>query len=346
MKRGLQVKRILMVGLLAMLLAGCGTKKQFAIDSNPRGALIVGSSRSGFGTTANGQYLFSEAPLGETPKDVTVNFSEDTDTVQVSIEKRGYEVASSVLDLNSTSNFSVDLKRITGVSEKVFTKEELASGTYAMLQPFVEVHIHSGVGRLDKTEYSAPASQMITEGMTNEVAKVVNGTNKQLSRAVLDETLLKDWREMSAELNAYLLKLNENRLAYYSLPPLVNAQVKGFQPFLEKLAQQGNTAPHLVYVWNKCVSETTGRKVGNVMLAILGGVAQGGGAAMGMAFYYDPTAFNPDSGTLTVVFVIDAKTSEVVHMERRVYPDIMHEAALKRVATILGKFPQGEEKEE
>jgi len=342
--------RVILVSIIALLTVGmsaCGTKKPFLVDSNPQGAMIVATPMEDKvnWTRVNGLYVFSETPLGETPKDVVVNFSKDTETIHLTVEKRGYTAAHSVLDLNAAPNLSFDLERIDGVSEKIFTKDELASENYAILPPYVGVYIHSGVGNLDKTEFSVDISREVTENISAELSTVVDGSNKQMAYINMDEALSDEWQNFSDRLNSYLLKLNKKRLPYYSLPPLVSSQVKGFEPFLEKLTKQpGNDRPYLVYAWSKCVSETTGRKVGNVVFGILGAATTGVYAGMGQSFYYDPTAFNPDSGTLTILFVIDAKTSEVVHMEHRVFADITKESACKKMATDIGKFPENDTK--
>ena len=47
---------------------------------------------------------------------------------------------------------------------------------------------------------------------------------------------------------------------------------------------------------------------------------------------------------MVFIYVIDAKTSEVVHIEQRVFPDITNADALNALAAAVGKFPFMDEK--
>jgi len=205
----------------------------------------------------------------------------------------------------------------------------------------VEVHIRSGVGRLDKVELSPEASQKVTEELNVELVNTIGGNNKQIYQAAIDASLKTDWQNLLLNLNKYLLKLGADRLPYYSLPPYVTANVEGFKPFIERFNNQpGNDKPYLLYLWNKCITETTGRQAGNLMLSVLGPVA----TVASRSYVYDPAAFLPNSGTLVVIYVIDAKTSEVVHIEQRVFSDITDGDALRAMASAISKFPIIDEK--
>ncbi len=149
------------------------------------------------------------------------------------------------------------------------------------------------------------------------------------------------WPNLSSELNQYLLKLNPNRLQHYSLPPYAMADVKGLKTFIERYGNRpGNEKPYLVYVWSKCFTETKGRRTGNLLLSAVGPAV----SSMNRSYVYDPAAFQPYSSTMVFIYVIDAKTSEVVHIEQRVFPDITNADALNALAAAIGKFPFMDEK--
>jgi hypothetical protein len=331
-----------LVSLLTIILTACGMTKNLVMDSNPKGALVVVQPIEGSPSLlVKGDLVLKETPLCEAPATVEVRFMSDATKATLIAEKRGYTSSSYEVNKDSAEAVFFDLKRIDGVPEATFKKEDLASGRYSLLPAFVEVHIRSGLGRLDKVELSPEASQKVTDELNAELGKTLDGDNKQIYQAAIDASLKTDWRNLSADLNKYVLKLNANRLQYYSLPPYVSANVEGFKPFIERFNDQpGNDKPYLLYVWSRCITETTGRQVGNVMLSVLGPVV----AVANPSYVYDPTAFLPNSGTLVVIYVIDAKTSEVVHIEPRVFSDITDGDALRAMASAIGKFPVIDEK--
>ncbi|MCX5844380.1 MAG: hypothetical protein NT022_11680 [Deltaproteobacteria bacterium] len=107
--------------------------------------------------------------------------------------------------------------------------------------------------------------------------------------------------------------------------------------------QTGSDPSYLIYIWARCISETKGRKIGNIFV----GTAAAARASIRPAFYYDPSAFNPDSGTMAVIYVIDANTSEVLYIEPRDFGyDITDPDDLNKVADILSKFPNIEKRNE
>jgi len=337
------MKKALALGLLliTLLTTGCGTTRQFAVDSNPQGALILLQTESGY-VMSQGQFILSasETPMGVTPRTTPITFLNDNTNVKITAEKRGYTSSISLATKESGPAIFLDLKRIDGVNEEVsFKKEDLSTGTFTLMPPFVEVIIHSGLGNMDKKEYSPEVSKKVTDDLTAELAKTCNNGN-QVRLAVMGETQGKDWSLLTAETNKYLSKLKVERLPYYSLPPYLNNNVNGFKTFINSYKNQpGIDSRYLVYMSSKCVSETTGRLVGNVFLAVLGAATQGYSAAAGTAFYYDPAAFNPDSGTLVTWYVIDANTSEVVYITQQMFPDITDADYLKKLAGIAGNFP-------
>lgn len=331
---------LVVAGSLTMLLSACGTTKNFAVDSNPKGALVVAKAKEGF-PIVKGATVYKDTPLCETPTTFPITFMADSTKATLIAEKRGYTSASCDLDKTSAETVHFALQKIDGVPEATFKKEDLSSAQFTLLPLYVEVHVRSGVGRLDSLDLSPEASQKAMDELTAEVLKSLAG-NSHIHPAAIDAPLKTDWQTLTPDFNKYVLKLDANRLPYYSLPPYITTNVEGFRPFLGRLAvQPGNDRPYLLYVWSKCITETAGRQVGNVLFSILGAATAGYSTAAGTGFQhiYDPSAFAPDSGTLVMMCVIDAKTSEVVHIEQRVFPDITDEDALKAMASNISTFP-------
>lgn len=333
---------LVLLVVIIMLASACGTTRNFIVDSNPKGALILVQPEGG-SVTVQGQYVYCETPMGVTPSPMPVTFIGDNIKVKFTAEKRGYTASTSLATKESGTAILLDLKRIDGVPEEVsFKKEDLSAGTFTLLPPFVEVIIHSGLGKLDKKEYSSEASQKVTTGLNAELAKTCDNGNNQLRLSVMDDTQGKDWSSLTLSLNKYLSKLNAKRLPYYSMPPYLSSNVNGFKTFITGYKKKAKIdSRYLVYMWSKCVTETKGRLAGNFAMAILGGVAKTDAQARGRSFYYDPSAFDPDSGTLVTWYVIDTKTSEVVYINQQVFPDITDADYLKNLAGVVGKFPEG-----
>lgn len=326
---------------ITILLSACGTKKNFIVDSDPIGALLVAQPKEGF-PVVKGTTIYKETPISETPVTLPITFLSDSTKTTLIAEKRGYTSSSYDLNKDSAETVHFTLQKIDGVPEATFDKKDLPSAEFSLLPLFVEVHVRSGVGRLDSLDVSPDVSRKVTDELTAELLKSLNGNKTQVYPATLDAPLKTDWQNLSSAMNKYLLKLDANRLPYYSLPPYITTNVEGSKSFLAKLSNQPeNHKPYLLYVWSKCITETTGRKVGNIMLSLLGAATMGVSQATGTGFQYiyDPSAFYPDSGTLVVLCVIDAKTSEVVHIEQRVFPDITDDDALKNMASTIAKFP-------
>jgi len=332
---------LVVAGCLTMLLSACGTTKNFAVDSSPKGALVVAQAKEGY-PVVKGATVYRDMPLCETPTTVPITFMGDTTKATLIAEKRGYTSASCDLDKTSTETVHFALQKIDGVPEATFDKKDLPSAEFSLLPLYVEVHVRSGVGRLDSLALSPEASQKAMDELTTEVLKSLAGTNSHIHPAAIDAPLKTDWQTLTPDFNKYVLKLDANRLPYYSLPPYITTSVEGFRPFLGRLVDQpGNDRPYLLYVWSKCITETAGRQVGNVLFSLLGAATAGYSTAAGTGFHhiYDPSAFAPDSGTLVMMCVIDAKTSEVVHIEQRVFPDITDDDALKAMASAISAFP-------
>jgi hypothetical protein len=332
-----------LAAFLLISLTACGTTvKNYTIDSNPKGALVVAQPQEGHASIlVNGSLVQRETNLCETPSKVSARLMSDTAKVTLTAEKRGYMSSTYELNKDSAEAIFFDLKKIDGVPAATFKKEDMASGRFFLLPAYVEVTIQSGLGRVVKFEQSPDDSRKVMEELNAALIKNISGTNKQIHQALIDGSMKTDWQNLSLNLNKYLLKLNPNRLQHYSLPPYVTANVEGFKPFIERYGNQpGNEKPYLVYVWNRCITETKGRQIGNLLLSGVGPAV----SAVSRSYLYDPAAFLPNTATLVFIYVIDAKTSEVVHIEQRVFPDITNIDALNALAGAMGKFPVIDEK--
>ena len=324
----MSVKRmsaIIFIVFATLLISACGTTRNFVIDSNPKGALITSQLQS------DNAYLtlVSARNYGETPTKAAIVFSSEDSKYSATAEKRGYAPATCMLDQNSKELVTFDLKRLEGISEKVFNRAMLPSGAYIFLPAFVEVMIHSGYGNWDKYEYAPDISKKIMDDLNSELAKPIASNTTRLRGLHLKEDLVKDWSALSPELNQYLQKLDPKKLSYSSLPPYINANVQGYKSVIKKDRNlSGGSEPYLLYIKAKCISETTGRKVGNVIGTIL---ATGRG--------YSTAPFDSNSSTLVVMYVIDAKTSEVLYIDQIVFPDITDPDAFKSMVTAILTFP-------
>lgn len=331
----------LLMVLLLPVLHGCGTTKNFTVDSAPKGALVVLKPKVG-NPSINGHILMRETVVGETPVTTPITFLEDTSECELLIEKRGFEQASRVVGKDSAESIQFNLKRKQKVAESLFRKNALDTSTFIVLPAYAEVHVHSGVGRLDKIEESAELSGKLTGEMNS--ALIAGARGNAAFKALSDVWTVEEkgeWQDLVIRTNRYLRTLDPKRLSYYSDPPYISNTVPGIAQFLQKIkAKQGKETRYVLYVTAKCVTETSGRKAGNIALALLGAASQGASrAAYGFTPYYDYSAFQPDSGTLAVLYVIDADTSEVLHIEHRTYDDVTDIDVLQKMADSLARFP-------
>jgi hypothetical protein len=321
-----------------VLLTACGTSKTFVIDSNPKGALIIQHDKP----VIEESFFWNVTYRGETPTQGDARFIGSIDTYYFTAEKRGYSPSiQKVTKESDLATITFNMSRIEGVPIETFKKENLFSGKFVLLPADTEVIIHSGIGRLDKKEYSPEISKKVTEDFNGALTGAFNNSqSKQV--LVSSDSLKKDWEALSGELRTYLLKLNYKRLNYYSLPPYINAKLAAFKAFSEGAkGQTGSDPSYLLYIWARCISETKSRKIGNIVV----GAASTAMAFSNPGFPYDPSAFNPNSGTMVVIYIIDANTSEVLYIEPRDFGyDITDPDDLKKVADFLSRFPNIDKK--
>lgn len=324
----------------SVFIGGCGTTRNFAIQSIPEGALIIKHDEKEVDESSK----WSVEYCGETPVEKKVTFIGDRE-YYFTAEKRGYKAATQPVSKDAETAISFNLEKIDGVPEKIFEKDNLQSGSFVILPPDLEVIIHSGIGRMDKMEKSSEKSKVVSEQFYSEFIKAIDqNNNKQIRHlAIFEESIKNDWEKFSSELNDYILKLSIERLNYYSSPPFITAKVEAFETLIDRIKEEvesDNT--YLLYIWGKCISETKGRKAGNIIFSILGPTV----AAANPSAIYDPAAFGSSTGTTIVLFVIDAKTSEVLFIEPRYLNyDITDFDSLLKAVSIISRFPVIDNKE-
>lgn len=71
--------------------------------------------------------------------------------------------------------------------------------------------------------------------------------------------------------------------------------------------------------------------------SVLGPVA----TVTSQSYVYDLPAFLANSGAHVVIYVIDANTSKIAHIEQRVFSDITDGDALRAMAGATATFPAG-----
>ena len=316
----------------AILIGGCGSVKKISIESNPTKALVMSHENEKVDDSFFVDYF------DPTPGQYNISLWGNKGKRYVTAEKRGYKAATREVSKESGTSLSFQLDRIEGVPETVFDEKNLRSGTFYLLPTNVEVFVHTGAGRLGKQKFSAELSKTVTDNFFTRLATAFkSNTHVELPVTPGDGAVLEEWDNIAGPLKNYLQTLKVRRLKYYGRPPYIDKKVKGFSLLREKLnGKNGAEAPYLIYVWSKCISETKGRKTANLLLGLLGAAMTG----INSNFVYDPSAFNPTSGTLVVLYVIDAVTSEVLYIEPRYFQvDISKEKHLIQVADLIGKFP-------
>lgn len=302
--------------LIMLTLSGCFTTKRISFESSPPDALIV---RYGTG-------------IGKTPLEHSETFFNDDDTVNITAEKRGYVAASQVVTKNSPTTIMFKMERIEGVPEAVFNKEQLKTGTFTLLPPDIDIEVLSGL-RSSTGEYSPEKSREVTDAFNAELAKALQAGNPRIRFASpFTEAAKTDWDKLLPELKKYLSRLKSERLPYYSRPPYISAMVDSFETLQNRLLGDAkNASPYLLFIWGKGVSVSGGRTAGRIALSLLPTT---------------PVLSPESSGALFVFYVIDAKTSEVLYMDSRHFPeDITESDKPAEAAKTAAAFPEITEKE-
>lgn len=322
---------ILVLALAAGFIGGCGTVKRVTIESNPQNALVMTHEKD------NVDDSFFVDYCEPTPGEYSINIWGKEKKVYVTAEKRGYKASTQVVTKETGPRLSFSLERMEDVPETVFEKKNLVTGTFDLLPPDVDVLIYSGAGNVGKKKFSAEKSEAVTNTFFATLSEAFK-ENERVRRVIAPGApLMEEWNNVSGPLTDFVTGLNLKRLDFYCLPPYIDEKVEAFKAFREKLAGKSDgESPYFLYVWGKCVSETKGRKAANLILGVLGGAMSGIYPHM----LYNPSAFEPRSGTLVVFYVIDAVSSEVLFIEPRYFrADISKPKGMANVVGIISRFP-------
>jgi hypothetical protein len=329
--------------IVVSLLGACGTTKKYNVQSDPAGALVSVHETQDINTPdISGQLSGQPFKAEVTPLQKSVWFIKD-ETRYISVEKRGYRPSLQAVTQNSALEVNFKLERVEGVSEESewFDKNKLKTSTVGLLPVEAEVVIHSGVGRMDKNTYSPEISQSVSQKLNEALEKAFLEKNQAEKRfTMLDPALKNSWTPIAEQAKGYLGTLHPVRLPYYTYPPLLISGVTMTQSFFDQLKQSPENACNYLYYFRvKCVSETKGRVVGNFFLGLAGATMQG----VSVGFYYDPSAFYLDSGTLVTLYVMDTTTSEVCLIEQQYFSyDITKDEDLGKLVNLLSGFPEME----
>ena len=248
---------------------------------------------------------------GNTPLDEKL-FYFDGDQYYITVEKRGYASATRMVNEQSACDLKFDLVRIAGVEEETFDPGQLSDARFYMLPVDIEVLIHSGVGALDKRERSEFESLRVSETLNSKLrAWLSQGTPRIEFEPVWDDAIQQQWRFVASPLNAWITTINAQRLPHYSRPLIIEDNVEGFAAFMERIeASLPEPKPFLVYIHGRCISETSGRIIGNAFFSPLAT----------MKFGSPQSAYASDTGTKLTFYVIDPRTYELLHMENYTFP--------------------------
>ncbi len=329
------MKRILIVTLpllCVILLTNC-KPTQFTVNSVPESTLIISHG----GANIDNSYL--STIRGEAPNQFKNAFFGKKDTLYVTAEKRGYEKQTVKLTKTSAPNISFNLKKIEGVSEELTYYDDSTVNKFLIIPIGIEITIHSGIGNLDKYTFSPERSDIVSKDFFKALES--ESKNNRIE-------FYKDWKNINennlliTELKDYLLKLNIARLPYYGYPPKIEDCITS-SPQLKEIIEQLKEEPnsYLVFIWGKCISETTGRIIGNVAVSGASAAMYGASMAAGKSTYlYNPAAFMMDSGTRLAYFIVDPDNLEVVKIKSFTYGyDINKEKQLPKLIEKTSNYP-------
>jgi hypothetical protein len=308
------------------ILTGCGTTRTYHVTSRPEGALVMVHEKE-----EPEDSLFTSFH-GHTPVDHKLTYFEG-DHYYITVEKRGYERATRMVDDQSGGDLEFDLTRITGVEEQTFDPEKLTDARFFLLPVDIEVLIHSGVGALDKREHSESESHRVSEAMDTQLrAWLTQHSSRIQLDPVLNSALQQQWRIFVNALRSWIEKVKAERLPYYSRPLIIKEKVEGFSAFIKQIGTSFTEQKlFLLYVHGRCISETASRRFGNAFLSPLATLKFGGPQA----------AYASDTGTTLFFYIIDAQTTELLHIEQYTFPhNATVDEQLRSLVEAIGKLPR------
>ncbi len=323
------------VVILALMLSiqGCSTR-QFAVRSVPEGSLVIMGS-------VTDQLGYSRVVCGTSPVTKKVNFIGKNAGYYIKTMARGYETDSIIVTKNSEPEVMVKMKRIESYKAEPEPSEYLKNADFYLMPVNTNIILHKGVGNLDRYERSDELSREAADSI-NKKLKTIGLTDHQQYISYEYFPDLSEWNKSSNILSEYLLKLKAELLMYYPLPPAIpENDLRLMTSLLDAYHLSpliDTTGKLLVYIWCKSIKPTTGRIAGNIAANLASGVVQG----IGMTSYsYDPNAFNIDSSTLWIIFVIEPEKGRIIHISQHTMPfDITKPANRDKLVTILANLPQ------
>jgi len=292
--------------ITTLLLSSCATRN-FVCNSVPEHALISVHRNPDLNTTSFGPYsnvLFTS----ETPANVKLQFMGKSDKYYLTAEKRGYLPITKVINKDSSLNKTFNLQKIDGVSEAIYPAENLKSATFYLLPPKINFLYHKGSGGFQRYEYSDKDSKKIKEDFMKDISAknkpflyLLNVDGKNACKAYKDS--------LPNEIINYLSDISAKRLNYYAKPPSLDSLVRKCGDIRDALQNHPavNNHQYFVCMSAKCISQTAGRVVGEIFLTAA-------------SSSHIPTM---DTGTTLTLYIIDAKTLEVVHVNTTFYKQNM-----------------------
>lgn len=339
-KRIVQTYYLLIIAFLTLFfISGCFTNKNFMINSEPEGALVIRHHKENIDDP-----LSFKKFIGETPAKDKITFIGSDDRSYYTLEKRGYRGVTESVTEQSQEAIAVKLERIDGIPETLFDRQNLKNSKLYLLPVRFDIVLHGGVGAIDRYKVSPKLSEDISSRFYQSLLSA-----NHIVKVPFNDKLQKDWDASSDDINAFLLKINSKRLQYYAYPPFISKKVPGFNAGESVKDEDGKV--YLLYVYGKCVKPSGGRIAGNAALNVASGAVEGYHAAQGRSYTSDSSSFSLDSNTLVSIYVIDPDTSEVLTAETVVYPmDITDPKAFEMIKLSVCRFPdiqinnKGEEK--
>lgn len=326
--------------LAAVLLGGCGTMREYTIQSTPSQAMVL-QPREGLDPK-----IFPPLRLGPTPTTRGFFYSDDNDARQhrLNVLKRGYEIEPVVIDKSSPPTVEVVLRRIPEVSERVFDPATLPDLHLHLLPITVQVNRVSDLAGKEKTA-DDEATTTASATVTNQLLR----SRAQLTRLEFSEAAAVQWRAMEPRLRQIVDGVDGSLLPYQPRPVLVESGSIGFA--LPRTAVKSDSrdgaGPFLLHVSGVCnvdTAERTAKKaaadVAGFLLQAVTGSMSAARMPMATPYFHESRLATPSGQTSLQMAIIDAASGEVSHVDRLVIADCTQpeafESGLAEVAKRLG----------
>ncbi len=328
------MNRTALLFLWLVVVTGC-SKRIFMVTTVPDNSLITVSSKTDT-AGAFGTFYFKN------PSQVKLVFMGKGDSYKIMVNHRGYFPKSCIVSKDSALKMTLAMQRAEGASGTPYDTLKLINASFLILKPNIDITIRSGVGNIIKLRHSDELSRQIADSIYSLLQRPANNTEANFPPLKYSQTL---WNKNDPALRKYLLTLNGAKLPYYTYPPSILPFVKGDTALLKEFrnAIRSYNKPYLVYVWAKCIKESTGRIIGNIAMTVAAAGVQGYNQAMYGSYSpaWDPSAFALQTGTKIVYFVIDPETFEVVRIGQKYHEyDLTSAKYIKTFVNEILQYPQ------